>query len=356
MTKKLQSDSQLPKKIDSIDFLRVFGIGIVVLRHSFAPFTGSWKIGEVFSYSESANVLGSYISTISMPLFVFISGFLYCYLRNNLKKYKTYPILVKKKVKRLLIPFLLLSPIYIYFFLDFNSTLEFLNYIWAGPGHLWFLSMIFLLFLLFYPLEPYFKKNILKSIVIILFLFSLSPITHYIGIPTLAKVFKYLPFFYMGYLFHLKNEIVLHYLKGKFFLFFLIHLTLFVFFLILPNYIENRILGSLIAHFKLIPLGIFSIAFIYILFIKLEELMPERFKKPIQFINNNSYYIYLIHEPFLKLFYEIDSIQYLPIYLVIVLGFTTSFMGSLFLGEVILKFKLGRLLIGAETKKLKFNQ
>ncbi|WP_420485533.1 acyltransferase family protein [Flagellimonas marinaquae] len=338
----------LPSKIDNIDFLRVFGISIVVLRHAFAPFTGSWDVGKLYGFNEVASIIGSYISTISMPLFVFISGFLFSYLRNYLNKYQTYPILIKKKTRRLLIPYLVLSPLYIYSFLDYISFFDFIKYIWSGPGHLWFLPMIFILFLIFYPLESFLKTNIIRGSFLLLFLFSLGPITHYIGLPALAKVFKYIPFFYLGYMFYLKNDVISKYLRNKFYLFFFLHLALFFFFYaILPNYVDNRILSSLIAHFKLIPLGLLSITFVYILFSTTNGTVPKSLENIIGTINKNSYYIYLIHEPLLKIFYEIDIVRSLPIYLVIIAGFTISFFTSLILSEVILKFKVGRLLIGA---------
>ena len=348
------NDNKIPSKIDNVDLLRVFGIGIVVLRHCFMPFTGSWGFDDLYPYSNTANIFGKYISTISMPLFTFISGFIYSYLRNYLHKYSSYSILIKKKIKRLVVPYLIISPLYIYFFLEYNSAIDFLKYLWTGgAGHLWFLSMIFTVFLVFYPLEPYLRKNIKWGIILVLFLFSLNPITWYIGIPVLAKFFKYLPFFYLGYLFYYKNKLILKYINGKFWYFFLLHLLLFFGLLYLPNYIENRIINILIAHFKLIPLGFLSITFIFISFNKLDRELPNKFRLPVKFINKNSYYIYLIHQPLLILLFELKFMQSLPALAVIIISFTFSFIISLALGEVIMKFKIGRIIIGAETNRIK---
>src|SRR5690554_1975209 len=108
------------RKIDNIDLLKAFAI-IIVLRHSFAPYTGSWNFEVHYQYDEAANIIGKYISTISMPLFVFISGFIYSYLRNYLNKYDSFSNLLKKKTKRLLIPYLILAPLYLLTFLEVTS-------------------------------------------------------------------------------------------------------------------------------------------------------------------------------------------------------------------------------------------
>jgi len=118
--------------IDNLGILRLFALALVVLRHSFAPFTGIWQLEIDFAENESARIIGNYISTISMPLYVFISGLLFSFLRNKLNKYQTLEILVTKKIRRLIIPYLFFAPIYIYFFMDFNNLIEFMIPFYQG--------------------------------------------------------------------------------------------------------------------------------------------------------------------------------------------------------------------------------
>ena len=57
------------KTLDHMNLLRVFGISIVVLRHTFAPFTNSWKISEFYDYiSDRFNRAFDYIDTSSISL------------------------------------------------------------------------------------------------------------------------------------------------------------------------------------------------------------------------------------------------------------------------------------------------
>ena len=215
------------KTLNHMNLLRVFGISIVVLRHTFAPFTNSWKISEFYDYNIIADFIGRYISTLSMPLFVFISGYIYSYLRNSLKKYGTYKIVVYKKAKRLLVPYLFFALIYNYFFLEFDSIQSYLSHLWFGSGHLWFLLMMFIMFLLFYPFEKYFKNNIVYGLVIAVGLYLLVLPMHYLNLNPIAHVFKYFIYFYLGYLFYSHSLKVLDFLKGKSFILFVIHFLLF---------------------------------------------------------------------------------------------------------------------------------
>ena len=83
--------------IDNLLYLRVFALCMVVLRHSFAPYTGAWDTNIDFELNKIISILGQYVSSISMPLYIFISGLLFSFLRNKLGKYPTMQILIQKK-------------------------------------------------------------------------------------------------------------------------------------------------------------------------------------------------------------------------------------------------------------------
>jgi len=337
------------KTLDHMNLLRVFGISIVVLRHTFAPFTNSWSISEYYEYDMIADFIGRYISTLSMPLFVFISGYIYSYLRNSLKKYKTYKILTHKKTRRLLVPYLFFALIYDYFFLEFDSVSTYLSHLWFGSGHLWFLLMMFIMFLLFYPFENYFRKNIIHGFIIAIGLYLTVLPMHYLNMNPIAHVFKYFVYFYLGYLFYLNSSKVLTFLKGKSLLFFLIHFLLFTGYFFALKSTDNIYYQAAIDQVLLV-LGILSICFVYsvlnILYTK-EKDRINKYNRIIKSINVNSYYIYIFHQPILKVFFSYALIQELYIPMAVISGFLLSFILSLVTGILVLKFKAGRLLIGS---------
>jgi fucose 4-O-acetylase-like acetyltransferase len=335
--------------LSNMNILRVFGISLVVLRHAFAPFTDSWSLSDLYEYNIGADFIGKYISTLSMPLFVFISGYTYSFLRNYLNKYETYSILLEKKTRRLLIPYVIFAPLYIYFFKDYANVSEFLLPLWTGSGHLWFLLMIFVLFLIFYPFEAYLKKNIITGFIIAIVCYLLVLPIHYLNLDPLAHVFKYFIFFYIGYLFKFKNKLVLKHIHKKTNLLVLVHLSLFSFYFYLLKQSDNIYYTSAVNQLLLI-LGIISVTFAYNI---INTMLNNSFfnkilvKKSIKVINDNSYYVYIFHQPILILLYSTLFFQRLNIAIVIVLGFLISFILALCFGYIFISTKLGKKVIGS---------
>ena len=336
--------------ISDLDLLRVFALLIVVLRHSFAPYMGGmWGLDDFYESSYNAKIIGKYVSTVSMPLYVFISGVLFSYLRNYLKKYQNYKVLIQKKVKRLIRPYIILAPLYLIFFTEANSFLEHLLGLWEGAGHLWFLLMIFTVFLIFYPFENYFKNNITKGFIIFSGLYCIYHLIHfYTFSAAIVLSLKYMPFFYIGYMYYYKSEIVLNFLKNKAMLLFLLHAVLFIAtYIIIPKYIAGTRLYVVISKLIFLPMGITSISFLFIVFSKMKFNLSKKSHKIIKNINTNSYYVYILHQPFLILIFKLNFLRNWNEVSLILVSFLCVFLISLVLSNLIMKFKIGRKLIGA---------
>ncbi|WP_367179564.1 acyltransferase family protein [uncultured Winogradskyella sp.] len=331
-----------------MNLLRAVGITLVVLRHSFSPFRNSWDVSKYYEYNIIADFIGRYTSTISMPLFVFISGYIYFFLRNNYNKYSSFKILFEKKSRRLIVPYLILAPFYIWVFLDYNSVLSFLSHLWVGAGHLWFLLMMFVMFLLYYKFETYLCKHYVFSIILGVFLYLIVLPLNYFHLQPLGLVARYFIFFQLGNLFNKNSTVILSFLKGKVLCIFLTHLVLFVIYFCSIKFFDNKYIQFSINQVLLV-LSILSLFFIYgflnVIITKHDNLV-QKIKPTISFINHNSYYLYLIHEPLLKIFFTFLFVQNLPIILAISLAFVSSMTISLILGSLLMKLKIGRELIG----------
>jgi fucose 4-O-acetylase-like acetyltransferase len=347
-TLKIELRDRFRANIDSIDHLRFLGILLVVLKHSFSPYIqNEWAISKYYVSNIILTDIGIYISEFSMPLFVFISGFIYAYLRLYLKKYPTFKILLVKKTKRLLVPYLILAPLYVYFFVDYNSVGEFFYFLIDYPGHFWFLIMLYLVFIAFYLAEEYFKTHTLKSLIIITLIFFCYPYFSYMYFEPIANLLKFLPFFFTGYVFYQKNHIIDAFLKNKFWVILLIHTILFVEY-ILFSYFNTGYLFSKINHyFTLLPMGILSICLVYIIFSQVVGQKSKKRSKIIDTVNKNSYYIYIFHQPLLMLFFKNEFIRHSHPIFVILSGFLMSVCVSLLLSEIFMNFKIGRVIIGA---------
>lgn len=86
--------------------IRALAIILVVLGHSIILYSESWGYFQSVYDVPFLDSLKSFINIIQMPLFFSISGFLFYYSINKQKNFKPF---FTKKVKRLLIPFLVIG-------------------------------------------------------------------------------------------------------------------------------------------------------------------------------------------------------------------------------------------------------
>ena len=86
------------------------------------------------------------INDAVMPLFTFISGYLFYALYFEQAKYREFRSFLLAKTKRLLIPFLIFSPIII--LTTFNTRMNFDDIAWGEGCHMWYCPMLFWCFIL----------------------------------------------------------------------------------------------------------------------------------------------------------------------------------------------------------------
>ena len=93
----------------------------------------------------------------NMPLFTVISGFVYAYLRRQGKYIDTKEFLVKK-VRRLLIPYLVIGTIVVFTIADWSPK----SIIFGNAHHLWYCAMLFwcFVYIRIYEIVPIWLKSI----------------------------------------------------------------------------------------------------------------------------------------------------------------------------------------------------
>ena len=189
------------KQIEWINILRGFAIILIVLGHA-------------IGYSKKLNILTIYLSSFYVPLFFFISG----YLHNEDKKEELI-VFIKRKAKRILIPyfvFAILSLIPYYLFAsgiqsNLSSTknissniLQSILWIIYGSGHgenlsqntpLWFLPCFFIVVLIA-KLVSYLSKKYKHKL-------------KYIGIGIFFLIIGYIVYKYFNYPFPFNIETAL---------------------------------------------------------------------------------------------------------------------------------------------------
>lgn len=184
-------------RLDNVIIIRFVLVFLLVFYHSFAIYGGSWQ--AIAGYPEiPAYSWLDWLSYASMlEMYVFISGYVLGFQvrTKGYVKLSTKSI-VGAKFKRLMIPSIVFSLVYLLMFEDFHQSLLTNIYnIIIGVGHMWFLPMLYLCFICVWFIEKIkIKPKVALVLVLLLSLISIN------GLPfRISLTMYYLFFFYCGY-------------------------------------------------------------------------------------------------------------------------------------------------------------
>ena len=186
------------RTLNEVSLVRPVLILLLVLYHSFAPWTGSWKSFTGFEENKVYWWTGQFAYSFMLPMFTFVSGYVWAFQRETLKRKDSFTKLCIKKFKRLYIPSLIFSIVYILLYKSpphtFSEYVDYTLQILKGVGHMWFLPMLFWCFVFFFAflIIPY--RSIRWTIVVVLPLISILPLPLQIN-----QACFYFVFFYLGY-------------------------------------------------------------------------------------------------------------------------------------------------------------
>lgn len=271
-------------RIDWIDMAKGYGMLAVIIAHI------------------CSGPLHAWIYTFHMPLFFFLSGYVF----NN--KY-TFDVFIKKKAKSLLVPYFTLGVPMVVFKVFFSlyqktftidSTIElFKNFVFQKRlWTLWYIACLFFLNIIFYLVTKFAKKNISKAVIVIAIAFVGLLYYESGGKPlpwNIDVCFTAIPFFFVGFLlkqFRDKTEKVLSKKSVSFILFIVFGLINVVF-----GYLNIRTTGKGLEMFDseyANPIFTYISAFAGIFAV---IIFSEFFTfKPIKFIGENSLVYYAWHQ------------------------------------------------------------
>ena len=137
--------------------------------------------------------------------FTLVSGYLFYFLKHEKNKYSRFLPFAVNKIKRLLIPYVFVSVIWVIPFAVYFSHLDVMEIIkgyglGTSPSQLWFLLMLFCVFMIFHPLTTFFEKyNIGGAIVVIVF-FGVGIVGQMV-LPNIFQIFRactYIPLYWLG--------------------------------------------------------------------------------------------------------------------------------------------------------------
>ena len=323
------------------DILGAFTILLVVWHHSALAFISLHLYGI---HSNLLATISGIITGFFMPLFMFLSGLLFQYLI-DMGKYKKSTIFLTKKINRLLIPFLIFSPLMIYFFPVGNDSFsEILKLFLNGAHHLWFILTLLYAYLFFYFFRSFLDKLpfvVLLPIFIILSILGRYLSIKYGGLFGLSNDLIYFLYFYLGIL--LWKNYKSNLLKFNHWILLGLYLSVRIIHMLYFRFDEYVWINAILSTFEGIigSLWAWRFAFVY------GEKIMHTLNRPIQFISKNSYGIYLFHLPIIytitKIFQNFDPVN---IYLVVAIQFSVSLFISIALTEGLRKIKRLKIVIG----------
>ncbi len=137
------------KEYLEVQWLRAIAVVLLVTWHCFFCPMFVWGVvepgPEVVPFRYLARFL---INDAVMPLFTFVSGYLFYALYSEKEKYHDFKPFLWSKTKRLIIPFLVFSPLII--LTSYNLYFE--EIIWGEGTHMWYCPMLFWCFIIAWAL------------------------------------------------------------------------------------------------------------------------------------------------------------------------------------------------------------
>lgn len=186
------------KKLYDVVILRSFAIVMVVAYHAYGLVYWGLFPEMTERFKDLYYDVNEYVVNFRMPLFVFISGYLFSFLEREKGKYPTFMALLKNKFKRLIVPYLIFSTIYL---LTIDGGFDWRTLMSGDCAHLWFITMLFWCFIFtrLFSMIPW-SRNRYFSMALLALSFMVSfidaPNVNFLGINNISEWFFW---FYLGH-------------------------------------------------------------------------------------------------------------------------------------------------------------
>lgn len=210
MTTKIRLEA-VDRELFIIDIYKVFMMMCVVFYHVGCLWQKGWspvKLNSTPTFDVISTFIIGWLNTFHIYAFVFASGYIFAYLRYEKGKYRSPYNDIKKRLRQLIIPYIVLTlfwcaPIYVFEF-GFDAQLILKKFILGvSPSQLWFLLMLFWVFLIFYFISDILLRANRKLVLMLLYIASVFAglLLSWNGIFNCLQVansIKYLLFFFLG--------------------------------------------------------------------------------------------------------------------------------------------------------------
>lgn len=208
----MSDNSSSNKRLADVVVIRNILIVLLVFYHAFAIYSGAWAPIKIFPEVQVYWWLDKLSYAFMLELFVFVSGYVFGYqVRVKSESKLQAKDLFLGKFKRLMIPCMVFSMLYILLFGDITQPIQKTLYgLVNGIGHMWFLPMLFWCFVGVWIIE---KKHLKPKWAMLLLVLAL--LVSFLPLPfRMGTAMYYMVFFYVGYIIQ-RNDISVDWLYTK---------------------------------------------------------------------------------------------------------------------------------------------
>ena len=159
------------KQLDECIFIKTVLMLFVVAYHSMIFWGGNWfSIQNVTLESNLLKNMSNWLNSFHIYAFVFVSGYLFEYLKHENNKYPQFLPFVINKSKRLLVPYVFVAFFWVIpitsFLYKFTPKEIFMKYILCtSPSQLWFLWMIFDVFVIGWLISKWIQNDLVAFLI-----------------------------------------------------------------------------------------------------------------------------------------------------------------------------------------------
>ena len=191
-------------KLDNCNTIKAILMLLVIVYHSCVFWTGTWWDYPPSLSSKPLALLAEWLNTFHVHAFTLISGYIYVY-KINRGEYQNYKLFITKKIKRLIIPYLFVTAIWIVpisaslFHWDTKELIR--RYILCEePSQLWFLWMLFDVFILVWPVRKKINEKPKQAYLYALGCYAIGILARkYIpNYYCIWSAFQFMPYFILG--------------------------------------------------------------------------------------------------------------------------------------------------------------
>lgn len=350
-----------PKMLSDVVVIRPILIVLLVFYHAFLIFQGGWGSAGQFPEVKAYWWLDKLSYSFLLEMFVFISGYVLGYqVRMKGESILSAKTFFGKKIKRLMIPCIVFSALYMVLLGDISQPiLQTLYCLVNGVGHMWFLPMLFWCFAIVWIIEKLeLGPHLIFPLLLPCSICSFFPLPFRIGVSM-----YYVLFFYVGYHIQRNNINLESFYSLRWivvlitsFLVLFLSLTLVQQCLIKP--VPNgALLSGESVLFKVIRVSLSNtakivyssvgVAMLFCLVGFFEKNRTDYLPQWVISVGSLCMGVYLLQQFILKLLYFHTALPSLvsPLWLPWV-GFTIALAGSLLLSYFLRETRIGRFLIG----------